>query len=83
MKNLDNKSWGDLTLREQEHLLSIANAVDLRNCCKVEEGECAVNFEGYDYSIAGEVIDDEIIIEDDAMFYHTSGSNSHLLSDLF
>lgn len=61
--------WKELKKEEQENLLKQANPIDGRTGSEMEEdGECIIDFE--EYSVSGEVIDGEIIIEDEKMLYN-------------
>ena len=76
MKRLIGTKWGALTPELQNELLSKAQAVDSRTCERPkEDGRCIIDLTNY-YSVAGELVDDEIIIEDDAEIYSPSGYES-------
>ena len=70
---LIGKKWREFSLELQEDLLNNCNAVD--NMCEtVKEGECIVDFIGYEYvSVYGEVKDGEVVINDEAIIYDTRG----------
>lgn len=81
MKDYTGNFWGDLTSDEQDELLLVAKTIDARTGCNVLSGECIIDFEGYEVSIAGQAIpcyesgmlsDVEILIDDEAIFYNPS-----------
>ena len=70
---LIGKKWGELSTELKEDLLSNCNPVD--NMCEtVKDGECIVDFLGYEYvSVLGAVKDGEVVIDDEAIIYDTRG----------
>lgn len=70
---LVGKKWGELSAELKEDLLSNCNPVD--NMCEtVKDGECIVDFLGYEYvSVLGAVKDGEVVIDDEAIIYDTRG----------
>lgn len=70
---LIGKKWGELSAELKEDLLSNCNPVD--NMCEtVKEGDCIVDFLGYEYvSVLGAVKDGEVVIDDEAIIYDTRG----------
>lgn len=72
MKDLTNKTWGEITEEQKEKLLRCANAVSGIDSNTIKDGECIVDFENYDFSIAGKLIDGEIIINENEKFYNPS-----------
>ena len=66
MKKYIGKKWCQLTIEQQEELLKVANVWD-----NVKVGECIVDFND-NLSIAANIVDDEIIISDDAILYDPS-----------
>ena len=75
MRNLNGKTWGQLTEEQRNELLNIANPVDGRTGDKPKKsGECIIDFG--DYSINGRIIisEDEDIIEigSEAVIYSPS-----------
>lgn len=71
--NLPGKAWMDVSKDKQEYLLRYANPVNGIDGSNVIEGDCIVDFEGFEFiSIVGKVTDGEIIIDDNAKFYNPS-----------
>lgn len=68
MNNFVGKKWGMLTEKEKELLLKNPWCIDGVTGNVVKEGNCIVDLTDT-LSIAGRVIDDEIIIEDEATIY--------------
>ena len=70
---LVGKKWGELSKELKEDLLSNCNPVD--NMCEtVKDGECIVDFLGYEYvSVLGAVKDGEVVIDDEAIIYDIRG----------
>ena len=68
MKNFEGMKWGELTTNEKEMLLKNANCVDATGN-DTDEGECIVDLTE-EYSVGGNIIDDEIIIDDNAVIYY-------------
>lgn len=73
LSGLIGKKWGELSTELKEDLLNNCNPVD--NMCEtVKDGECIVDFLGYEYvSVYGEVKDGEVVIDDEAIIYDTRG----------
>lgn len=73
LSGLIGKKWGELSTELKEDLLNNCNPVD--NMCEtVKDGECIVDFLGYEYvSVYGEVKDGEVIVDDDAIIYDSRG----------
>lgn len=71
MNKLIGLRWGVLPLETKEWLLENVNCIDGATGNNVTEGECIVDFSDV-LSIAGEIIDGEIIIEDNAILYNPS-----------
>ena len=69
MKNFEGMKWGELTTSEKEELLKNANCIDGETGNNVEDGECIVDLTE-EYSVGGNIIDDEIIIDDNAIIYN-------------
>ena len=69
-KNLTGKQWNQIIEEEREILLQAARAIDGETGNAATEGECIVDFEGYDFSIAGKIVDDEIVINNESVFYN-------------
>ena len=72
MLNLKGKIWLELSKEDQEKLLRKANTIDASTGNEIRtKGECTVDFEGTNFSIAGFINDDgEIIIDGTAIFYN-------------
>ena len=68
MERLVGIKWGKLPRETQEWLLERSNCTDGRDCSNVKEDKCIVDFEE-GLSVAGKIIDDEIIIKDNAIIY--------------
>ena len=73
LSGLVGKKWGELSTELKEDLLSNCNPVD--NMCEtVKDGECIVDFLGYEYvSVLGAVKDGEVVIDDNAVIYDSRG----------
>ena len=56
--------WGDLSEETKQGLLSNANVWD-----NVKEGKCLIDLTEK-FTVEGEIIDDDIIIKDDAIIYN-------------
>lgn len=73
MKDFTGKKWCEITDDEREELLELARPINGINGAKAELGECILDFLGYNFSIKGLLMSDEIIIDDDAVFYNPIG----------
>ena len=71
MSKLVGIKWGRLENETQDWLLEKANCVD-GDGNNVENGECIVDLTD-NLSIAGEIVNDELIINDDAVIYNPIG----------
>ncbi|WP_026883702.1 hypothetical protein [Clostridium akagii] len=71
--NFVGKQWSDIREDEKDSLLRCAIAVSGVDGRRVQNGDCTVDFEGYNFSIQGFLVNNEnereIIIGDDAVFY--------------
>lgn len=70
MRDLTGKTWSEATTEEKETLLIFSNPISGIDGKLVSNGECIVDFAGLDFSICGTVLNDEILIDDDAIFYN-------------
>jgi len=70
MKNLTGKKWGEISEILQQRLLVTTNCIDGRTGNRAVDGECIVDFEGCVFSIAGEIVDSEIVIDPNSEFYN-------------
>lgn len=70
---MKGKKWNEINETTREELMKTARAVDGRSGDKSKGGKCIIDFEGTDYSIAGELVikdeEIEIIIDDNAIIY--------------
>ena len=69
MKNLVGKTWGELSEQQKEELLSIANAVNGVDGTRAKDGDCIVDFQDYEFSISGKIVEEVIQIDDNSIFY--------------
>lgn len=68
------KKWKELTVEQQDTFLRNANAVSGIDCSLVLEGECIVDSDYYyPLSVPGKVVNDEIVVKDDAIIYSSEG----------
>jgi hypothetical protein len=70
--DLTGHSWGSLNEAAKEHFLKIANPVDEMGNNTKNHGCCIIDFDGLVFSISGSLYNDEIKIDDDAVFYNPS-----------
>jgi len=72
MQNLKGKIWMEILKEDQSKLLKSARAIDASTGNDIRTvGECTIDFEGSNFSIAGFMIEDgEIIIDGTAEFYN-------------
>jgi len=67
------KTWGEITEEKRKELLHCARAVSGVDGGSIQNGDCIVDFEGYNFSIQGFLVNNEeereIIIADDSVFY--------------
>lgn len=68
--DLTGKKWGNVKKPFQDWLLKKSNCVNGVNGEKVIEGACIIDFEGYVFSVVGKVVNGEIKIQDEAVFYN-------------
>lgn len=64
-----DRKWGELDEKTQEQLLKIATCVDARDCSEVKNGYGIVDFDRTTISVAGQIVDGEIKIDDNAVIY--------------
>lgn len=69
MNKLIGARWGDLLDITKEDLLERANCINGINGNLVNDGECIIDLTN-DLSVAGTIVDEEIIIDDDAIIYN-------------
>lgn len=69
--DLIGKTWETVSEKEREELLKVANPVSGIDSNFITQSECVIDFPGYSFSIAGKVFNDEIIIDNDAVFYNS------------
>ena len=68
------KKWKELTEEQQNAFLKNANTVSGIDCSLVLAGECIVDSDCYyPLSVSGKVVNDEIVVEDDAIIYSSEG----------
>ena len=68
--NFVNKEWREIDEEIKKELLNSASFVNGLNGETVKKGDCIIDFNGYNFSIPGEVINEDIIkINDKAIFY--------------
>ena len=65
---IKGKKWGELKENQKNMLLSRANCVDGVTGNNVQEGECIVDLTD-ELSVAGTLVDGEIVIDDEAVIY--------------
>lgn len=68
MKNLIGKKWMELTDVKKSELLKNPNPINGESGNRCADGDCIVDLTEL-LSVFGKVIDDEIVIEDDAVIY--------------
>ena len=68
-KELIGRTWGSLTEAIKNALLSNASPVSGIDSNRVLSGPCIVDFDG-NLSVDGNVIDNEIVIDDNAVLYN-------------
>lgn len=68
MKSMIGKKWGMLTKNEKEMLLKNCWCTDAISGDIVKDGVCIIDLTDT-LSIAGKIVDGEIIIEDDSIVY--------------
>lgn len=69
MNNLVGVRWGDLLEITKNDLLERANCINSVNGDLINEGECIIDLTN-ELSVAGNVIDGEVIINDDSIIYN-------------
>ena len=69
MNNLVGVRWGDLLEITKNYLLERANCINSVNGDLINEGECIIDLTN-ELSVAGNVIDGEVIINDDSIIYN-------------
>ena len=69
MNKLVGVRWGDLLDITKEDLLERANCINGINGDLTNEGECIIDLTS-ELSVAGNIIDGEILINDDAIIYN-------------
>ncbi|RXI70484.1 hypothetical protein [Clostridium tetani] len=67
-KELIGMKWGALSTETRKVLLEGASCIDGETCKEVESGDCIVDLKD-DLSVAGKIIEYEIIIDDEAIIY--------------
>ena len=68
MNKLVGVRWGDLLDITKEDLLERANCINGINGDLTNEGECIIDLTN-ELSVAGNIVDGEILINDDAIIY--------------
>ena len=64
--------WGDLADFEREMLLKGAIAVSGDTGDQIfEDGECIIDLSAYPFSVSGEMVDGELVVDDDAYIYNS------------
>lgn len=70
MNNLTGKKWGEIGNKQKEKLLRCAICINGVDGTNVNDGDCIIDFEGFEFSIAGKVVDSEILIDNEEIFYN-------------
>lgn len=70
MKKYEGRKWGTLTKAEQADLLRFSNAINGIDCENAHGTcDCIIDLTE-NLSISGELVDDEIVIDDNSVIYN-------------
>lgn len=69
--NFLGKEWKTITEEDKKRLLSNASCIDGATGNGVVEGECIIDLTD-NLSIAGKIVDDEYVIDDESIIYDPS-----------